>query len=307
MIFFSDDEVEAAKCLLNDHVDESIRVGNRRGQNKKKMNLDGIAKMIIECDRESLPKFVALDLRKLPPITVDCIYVSALMRKQQLMDIDLSSMKDMIQDILKVTADTSRKVEEAVVRRPPADHVSQDQGPALPPKMTYADVVQDAPLHTGNGEWSVANRAKRGKPPSPRPVAASSATAPVAAVATGVKHPQTAKSSAVIGAKKTGSIKAVATVKRFSLFMSRLQPGTGEDAVSSYVREQSGAEAVTAEKLPTRFDSYESYRLDITNPPPEVNLLDPQLWAQGLIVRRFFQKRRVVGSAPGGSMRVSDC
>ena len=91
------------------------------------------------------------------------------------------------------------------------------------------------------------------------------------------------------------------------MFMSRLPPGTGEDAVSSYVREQSGAEAVTAEKLPTHFDSYEPYRLDITNPPPEVNLLDPQLWAQGLIVRRFFQKRRVVGSAPGGSMRESDC
>ena len=30
---FSDDDVEAAKCLLCDHVDESVRAGNRRGQN----------------------------------------------------------------------------------------------------------------------------------------------------------------------------------------------------------------------------------------------------------------------------------
>ena len=237
------------------------------------------------------------------------------------MDIELSSMKGMIQDILKVTA--SRKVEEVAVIGPPADDAQGIQGPPLPPKMTCADVVQDASPRTSDGEWSVANRAKRGKPPAPRPPAAPAAApgaapgatsgaapapgAPVAAVATGAKPPQTAKSSAVIGAKKTGSIKAVATVKQFSIFMSRLQPGTGEDAVSSYVREQSGAEAVTAEKLPTRFDSYESYRLDITNPSPEVNLLDPQLWAQGLIVRRFFQKRRVVGAAPGGSMRESDC
>ena len=58
---FTDDEVEAAKSLLSDYVDESIRAGNRRGQNKKKMNLDGIAKMLIECDRTQLPKFVALD------------------------------------------------------------------------------------------------------------------------------------------------------------------------------------------------------------------------------------------------------
>ena len=81
--------------------------------------------------------------------------------------------------------------------------------------------------------------------------------------------------------------------------MSRLPPGTGVDAVSSYVREQTGAESVTAEKLPTRFDSYESYRLDILNPPTELDLLDPQLWEEGLIVRRFFQKRKTVGPVTG--------
>ena len=107
---------------------------------------------------------------------------------------------------------------------------------------------------------------------------------------TSVKPPKAAKSSTVIGTKTTGSIKAVVAVKRVSLFMSRLPPGTGEAAVSAYVREQSGAESVTVEKLQTRFDSYESYRLDIVNPPAERNLLDPQLWAQGLIVRRFFQR-----------------
>ena len=64
---FSDDEVETAKSLLCDYFDEYIRAGNRRGQNKKKMNRDGIAKMMIECDRAQLPKFAALDLAKLPP------------------------------------------------------------------------------------------------------------------------------------------------------------------------------------------------------------------------------------------------
>ena len=316
---FSDDEVETAKCLLCDHVDESIRVGNRRGQNKKKLNIDGIAKMIIECDRDRLPAFVALDLAKLPPITVDCIDVSAMMRKQQLMDIEMSTMKDMIQDILKVTADTSKKVEEAVVSRSLPGNGSQGKSsvqsvptPSLPTTMTYAEVVQDTTSSADprEGEWSIANRAKRGSPPAQRlPSAASSAPAPVAAVVSGntvsVKPPHTAKSSAVIGARKSGSIKAVATVRRFSMFMSRLPPGTGQDAISSYVREQSGAEAVTAEKLPTRFDSYESYRVDIINPSAEVDLLDPQLWAQGLVVRRFFQKRRSAGSPDGRPMRES--
>ena len=309
---FSDDDVEAAKGILGEHVDESVRTGNRRGQNKKKMNLDDIAKMLIECDRVQLPKFVALDLSKLPPITVDCIDVSALMRKQQLMDLEMSTMKDMIQDILKVTADTSKRVEEAMTSRPIPDNGSQ--GPSLSvstsslpaTKMTYANVVQDGSSRPRDGEWVTANRAKRGKPPAPRPPSATAGATAVDAVATpGVKPLQAAKSSTVVGVKKSGTIRAVATVRRFSMFMSRLPPGTGEDAVCSYVREQSGAEAVTAERLPTRFDSYESYRLDVVNPPADVNLLDPQLWAEGLIVRRFFQKRRAVGLTSGASMPES--
>ena len=170
---FSDDDVEAAKGILGEHVDESVRTGNRRGQNKKKMNLDDIAKMLIECDRVQLPKFVALDLSKLPPITVDCIDVSALMRKQQLMDIEMSTMKDMIQDILKVTADTSKRVEEAMTSRPIPDNGSQ--GPSLSvstsslpaTKMTYANVVQGGSSRPRDGEWVTANRAKRVSRPLP--------------------------------------------------------------------------------------------------------------------------------------------
>ena len=303
---FSDDEVECAKSLLCDFVEESIRAGNRRGQNKKKMNLDGIAKMLIECDRTQLPKFVALDLAKLPPITVDCIDVSALMRKQQLMDVELSNMKDMIQDILKVTADTSRRVEEAAASKAVSSVQSPGGVTGSENRLSYADVVQEASGQRDGGAWTVANRAKRGKPPAVRPASKplvlSPASEPGAAApsvphVTSVKTSQASKPHFVVGAKITnGPIRAVPTVRRCSLFMSRLPPGTGEDVISSYVREQTGAESVTALKLPTRYDSYESYRLDIINPPAEVNLLDPLLWAQGLFVRRFFQKRKTTGS-----------
>ena len=221
----------------------------------------------------------------------------------------MSSMKEMIHDILKVTAETSKKVEEAVVTK--SSFCSSRQGDSscvttvnLPATtLTCSDVVRDAPSHPGDDDWSIANRAKRGKPPASRPTAGSSAAAPGAAAvptgATSVRPPKSAKSAAVIGARKSGSIKAVAAVRRFSMFMSRLPPGTGEDAVCSYVREQSGADTVTAEKLPTRFDSYESYRIEVVNASADVDLLDPQLWAQGLVVRRFFQKRRTVGSVSG--------
>ena len=101
---FSDSEVDAAKSLLCEHVDDAIKAGNKRGQHKKKHDLDDIVKMLVQCDRSSLPRFVALELSKLPPISIDCIDVSSLMRKQQLQEVEISNLKSMMQEILSVTA-----------------------------------------------------------------------------------------------------------------------------------------------------------------------------------------------------------
>ncbi|KAF0288043.1 hypothetical protein FJT64_013559 [Amphibalanus amphitrite] len=57
--------------------------------------------MALECDRAELPHFVALDLNKLPPVSVDCIDVSALMRKQQLMEMEMTEMKTMMNSIMQ--------------------------------------------------------------------------------------------------------------------------------------------------------------------------------------------------------------
>ena len=95
----------------------------------------------------------------------------------------------------------------------------------------------------------------------------------------------------MIGSRKLGPIKAVAAVKRLPLFISRIPPGTGEDAVKAYAIEQTGADDVAVLKLKTKYDSYESYRLDIVNPSQQ-NILDPALWSEGLVVRRFFTRQR---------------
>lgn len=303
---FSDNEVEIAKGLLCDHVDDSIKTGNKRGQNKKKHNLDDIVKMLVQCDRSTLPKFVALDLSKLPPISIDCIDVSSLMRKQQLQEVEMANLKVLVQEILTVTAETSKRVEVGLLCNPsvkgasctaspspnstvePAldDTVPVQAGASVP---TYSEVVRDATANPDSKEWSIANRKKQAKAPTPRKPAVAPSTLSLSTAGTQQVRP--AVNKAVIGSRKSGSIKAVAAVKRVSVFMSRLPPGTGEEAVKVYVMEQTGAEDVTAIKLKTKYDSYESYRLNIVNPSNE-NILDPDLWAQGLVVRRFFVKRQ---------------
>lgn len=311
---FSDNEVDAAKNLLREYVDDSIRAGAKRGQHKKKHDLEDIVKMLILCDRSLLPKFVALELSKLPPISIDCIDVSSLMRKQQLQEIEIAHLKDLVQEILSVTAQTSKRLEVGLLAHhgSAATSTSSTSGGSGEPALSsdscdtssvvtaepvtagssepsYSEVVRDAASSNTSG-WSIANRNKRGKAPAPK----KSASATVRVSSFGSERPQQVRSTVrktVIGSGKTDTIKAVTAVKRLSVFMSRLPPGTGEDAVRAYVKKQTGAEDVTATKLKSKYDSYESYRLDILN-PSSADILNPELWAQGLVVRRFFVKQR---------------
>ena len=325
---FSDSEVDAAKNLLREYVEEAVKAGPKRGQNKKKHDLEDIIKMLILCDRSMLPSFVALDISKLPPISVDCIDVSSIMRKQQLQEIEICHLKDMVQDILSVTAETSKRLETGrfAQRGSPSgtatcktDEVSTDSSSGsdyantslllnssvnevvVSSEPSYSEVVRGA-ASSSDQDWSVANRKKRGKAPVPKRPAAASVD--VSAPSTSADHQEVrpTASKTVIGSGKAGPIKAVAVVKRMSMFMSRLPPGTGDEAVRSYVKEQTGAEDVTATKLQSKYDSYESYRLDIVN-PSSPDILDPQLWAQGLVVRRFFVKHQSTHRSHSDSAR----
>ena len=247
---FSEEEVEAAKGLLCSHVDEPLKAGNRRGQNKKKLNIQDIYRMALECDRAELPKFVALDLAKLPPISIDCIDVSALMRKQQIMEVEMSQMKTMLDDVLKVSVETSRRVDTVLSansvdgrsssqRNQPSTTAVQESTSSLdgyaaagqthrsgntqisklqepagqgqqrgPAAASYAAVAAAAASTTGgDGSWTVANRAKRGKVPA---VSASGKA--------------TSAKKSVVGLQKSNVITAVKSVKRVSLFVSMGYP-----------------------------------------------------------------------------------
>ena len=337
---FTGDEVDASKKLLCEHVDDSVKTGAKRGQNKKKHDLDDIVKMLVLCDRNSLPSFVALDLAKLPPVSIDCIDVSSLMRKQQLQEVEISNLKSLVQEILTVTAETSKRVEEGrlgcrrdaseaprcLANRPATScplsapsggsasgvagtvPVPPSDAGALGPVQaclgpSYSEVVRGEPAVTrpDGPEWYVANRRKRARAPVPRgPAGAASASQPQGTAGAQQARPA---AKAIIGSRTSDSIKAVTAVKRVSVFISRLPPGTGEEAVRKYAMEQTGADAVTALKLKTKYDTYESYRLDLMNPSCD-SVLDPDLWAQGLVIRRFFTSRQSSDgdtSSPGAS------
>ena len=234
---FSDSDVDSAKSLLCQHVDESIRAGAKRGQHKKKHDLDDVMKMLVQCDRSTLPRFVALDLGKLPPISIDCIDVSSLMRKQQLQDVEIANLKDLVQEVLIVTAETSKKLEVSLLpnhRRPsygaalstasgPDDTsassapsasapvpVTPEPAPESAPGPSYADVVRDATADPESSEWSVANRRTRARAPGPRKPADPATSG--SDRSTGPRQVRSTGNRAVIGSRKTGPIRSYRTL-----------------------------------------------------------------------------------------------
>ena len=308
---FNEDEVETAKSLLCTHVMDSVKAVNRRGQNKKQLNLQDIYKMTLECDRDDLPRFVALDLAKLPPVSIDCIDVSSLLRKQQLMEMEMCHMKSMIDDVLKVSVETSQRVETALAGGSRVGGVSSSREPEGSPGQGTSAAEAGEPSRPdgqpesggpvvltsgpaperdavgssrgpvrqgrsgdgGTASASYANKAKRGKPPPSKAVSKTSPT-----------------NKSVVGLQKSNVIKAVKSVRRVSLFVSRLPPDTDAETIQEYVKEQVVATEVVATRLKSRFDSYASYRLDLSDPSVS-DVLDPEIWAQGLLVRRFFTRR----------------
>ncbi|KAI5644920.1 hypothetical protein NE865_02894 [Phthorimaea operculella] len=70
---FTEKEIEAAKSLLFESVKVSRAKINRRKDGKGKRNLEDIISFFKEVNPEFLPMFVAQDLQKLPPASIDHI------------------------------------------------------------------------------------------------------------------------------------------------------------------------------------------------------------------------------------------
>ena len=306
---FKEAEIERAKALINDNVEETIRAGHRRGQNRVKLNVDDIVKMVAQCNRENLPKFVALNLSQLPPISIDCIDVSELMRKQSLMSMEMCNMKETLDQVLKITAENSRSIELTKNQVPIRPEAQVGVSSETSVKRRHdIPVIEDSAKTSKSGKTpSTTSTTCKEPTPSRKPGGdddnSGTGAATYASVAAGADNDwtlvekrkkktrePTSKTPIILGKGKASPLTAVRSAKRFSLFVSRLAPDTNPTLLEEHVKIQLGAKDVTSVRLDTKFDTYASFRVDILD-PVEHNILAPDLWGEGLIVRRFFMKR----------------
>ena len=92
--------------------------------------------------------------------------------------------------------------------------------------------------------------------------------------------------SAPIGKIKNTNFKAVS--KPFHVFATRFLSNTSPNEAKDFVTNQFGAE-VTCIKLATKFNSYSSFKITITN-VSQKDVLDMNKWPEDILVKKFYSK-----------------
>jgi len=104
------------------------------------------------------------------------------------------------------------------------------------------------------------------------------------------------RSTAVFGKGSQSSTSiAIEGIRRADLFVSRLRPETTSESIIDLVQNLFPSHhSVKAEKLVTKFDSYASYRVELTVKQSKFDdlvhaIYKEESWPSGVLVRRFYR------------------
>ena len=121
------------------------------------------------------------------------------------------------------------------------------------------------------------------------------------------KPPREKKAGGIVGTSAGGNIRVIKT-RLVSVFATKFSPTLDPETLVSYMKDKLGRE-VTCQKLDTVQTRFSSFK--VTAECTEVaEMYDPNIWPEGVFVRRFYEARRpnvaTVGSAPAGSVPVPE-
>ena len=280
---FTADQIESSKLVFfnackrgpdDEVIPDVFWFKLRRGALKSVNNIKDIIALFLELGNE-VPTFVAADLNSLPPLTIDSIDVSALLVSMERLKADVSALNIAMNEQQSNVSTLSTTVEN-IANRPPSV-VNQ-------PIARFADIMASQEtteirnINTNNGITDD-NRPKKDD------------------------RRRFRKSKFVTG--KSTAVQAMNGVKKpnkVHVFVTRLPSSCTEADVTKLVRDNLQKEAV-AEKLVTTHDAhFSSFHVSCICDELEI-LLDPMLWPQDCLFRKWYppRKRPVSSQAHSGS------
>ncbi|CAH1250244.1 Hypp8827 [Branchiostoma lanceolatum] len=305
---YTEIEIEAAKKLVFDTCQPSERPKERRGANKSTANMSDILRVLHSTDLSTLPTFVSATLH-IPAVDLEHIDITVCLQELQIMRQEMKLIRACSIDAVRVQAELSSLRRDIVDLKNDRMSAPTTQAPS---RATFAAVVSDNPTQTTvhasatrktsapdheHGQCQVGGPALVPKPKAPAPRHHATPRRrrsgdPTAPDADGFSLVQRRKprSKAVVGTAKS-SILLAAKARPAEIFVTRLGPETQPKDIERYLRDNLSQEwTLSCENLPTKYDTYSSFRVAINSDAvPEI--LSPSFWPCGVLVRRFHGRR----------------
>lgn len=283
--FYKEEEVVAARVLINDHcgLDAKNRLRKRKGPDRMRATLEDIIKAVVHPTVE-LPHFYALNLSRLPPVDAAHCDMAAVLKELSFLRQEVRAVNELREEIrgvqeLRKEVDYVRKmVDEGL-------YIATKQAKPVDQMIYHSDQVANLqPVSTFMTAPTYAMKAKEGIESGslkPRPI---------------LKH--TVGSSTI-----NNKIKAVPTIRKIDLFVTRLHPDTTRSEIEESITSSNDVENpvhiadIVCNKLNSRFESlYCSYHVQIGVDSVDMKraidlFMCANTWPAGILVRRYFKPK----------------
>ncbi len=322
--FFEKQVIEDAKRMFHDMCDTASvpnlpRCRPRKGTNKKTSDVSDIIDLF-HLVGGNVPTFVAKDLSKLPPISVDYVDMSSMLQDIIRMKADIRTLKEVkvtTEDLSRVLQQVSSSRTSETLSSTPSNHQvvmeeslssdDDDDNVSVPhpvsraearissvatnathpatifdtrPTVSFADIA----ANIGDDGFQEVHGRRHAKTNRGR-----------ARPQTGTVRTHTIDHGVIIGASgAASSIRGVSrkparpVYTRGGVFVSRLSPNTTVNSLQDYVLNKSNIH-VRCFELKSRHDSYKSFRI-IVSDEHKNKLLVPAIWPQHVVIRPYFDK-----------------
>ena len=268
--FYTTDEIKGAVASVKDHVEQ--RLPAFQGADKERKMIAEMLKIILNPEVK-LPTYVAVDITRLPPVDIQHLDLSALLRELSMLRAEVRSIGQLREEI----------------------HEMKSAMKAVQQQKQFATASIVPSVNTdGDREGTGA-------------VDASESTSNSASFSAKAKALQTngmkarARRKVAVGSSTTNKhVKSVETVRTVDLFVSRLHPQTARSELVDCVNSLKGDIKITdikCTKLQSKYEHlYSSFHVAVSVSSTwfmsAINLFSSEVaWPEGVFVKRYYKPR----------------
>ena len=298
---YDENEIRQSRDVLYELCQSASRMLKRQGPKMKEQTLDDMIKLLHEMG-DDVPKFAAVDLNRLPPISFNNLDLSALLNKMEKACSDVLMLTESCQKQVQINenlqeslASLGRRVNELEMRRKDVPQMANPTEMSRPVEFDVdATMVKTVNFPVDDSSTAM----KKVEVPPSGAVENTLFSELVSKLGEwqevqGKKNKR--KPRGITGTGKS-DLKIVRPKRLANVFASRFDPLVTVEELKGYLEQKTDLE-VEVEKVKTRFDTYSSFHVKCRCDDPEI-FMDHNNWPEKAFVR-WWRESKPKGATGG--------